>query len=109
MTDKPKFELGQVVATPGCIEALDRARQTPPELLAHHLRLERGELCDDDHHANEMSLIDGSRILSAFRLDKKYLGGVRFVLLEDVGKPVIVDGIATEELGSLLGALGASA
>jgi hypothetical protein len=32
------------------------------------LRLEQGELCDDDHHANQMSLTDGSRILSVFRL-----------------------------------------
>lgn len=68
MTDKPKFELGQVVATPGCIEALKRAGQTPQEVLVRHLRLEQGELCDDDYHANEMSLMDGCRILSAFRL-----------------------------------------
>lgn len=82
MTDKPKFEPGQIVATPGCIEALERARQTPPELLARHLRLEQGELCDDDHHANKMSLMDGSRILSAFRLTT----GVKvWVLTEAVG------------------------
>lgn len=82
MIDMPKFELGQVVATPGCLEALEQARQTPPELLARHLRLERGELCDDDHHANEMSLMDGSRILSAFRLTT----GVKvWVLTEAVG------------------------
>jgi hypothetical protein len=68
MTDKPKFELGLVVATPGCLEALERAGHTPEELLARHLRLEQGELCDDDHQANQMSLADGSRILSAFRL-----------------------------------------
>lgn len=82
MTDKPKFELGQVVATPGCIEALERAGQTPQELLARHLWLEQGELCDDDHRANEMSLTDGSRILSSFRLRT----GVKvWVLTEAVG------------------------
>lgn len=82
MIDKPKFELGQVVATPGCIETLERARQTPQELLARHLRLEKGALCDDDHHANQMSLMDGSRILSAFRLKT----GVKvWVLTEAVG------------------------
>ena len=82
MTDKPKFEPGQVVATPGCIEALERAEQTPQEFLARHLRLERGELCEDDHHANEMSLMDGSRILSSFRLRT----GVKvWVLTEAVG------------------------
>ena len=82
MTDKPKFEPGQIVATPGCIEALERARQTPTELLARHLRLEQGELDNDDHHANQMSLMDGSRILSAFRLKT----GVKvWVLTEAVG------------------------
>jgi hypothetical protein len=82
MTDKPKFELGQIVATPGCLDALGRAGQTPQELLARHLRLEQGALGDDDHHANTLSLRDGSRILSAFRLTT----GVKvWVLTEAVG------------------------
>lgn len=37
MIDKPKFELGQVVATPGGIDALKSAGQTARELLARHL------------------------------------------------------------------------
>lgn len=82
MIDKPKFEPGQVVATPGCLEALERAGQTPQELVARHLRLEQGELCDDDHHADRLSLADRSRILSAFRLTT----GVKvWVLTEAVG------------------------
>ena len=58
-------------------------RDRPPqEFLARHLRLEQGELYNDDHHANEMSLADGSRILSAFRLKT----GVKvWVLTEAVG------------------------
>jgi hypothetical protein len=68
MTDKPKFDLGQVVATPGCLDAVWEAGQTVRELVDRHLRLEQGELCDDDHRANQMSLADGSRILSSFRL-----------------------------------------
>ena len=66
---KPKFELGRVVATPGCIEALDQAGQTPPEFLARHLRLEQGELGDEDHHANQISLSDGSRTRTVFLLN----------------------------------------
>lgn len=58
--------------------------------------------------------VDGSLppvddILSAFRLDKKYQGGVRLVLLEDVGRAVIVEGITPEELGTLLRTIGAGA
>ncbi|MGZ8629288.1 MAG: 3-dehydroquinate synthase, partial [Actinomycetota bacterium] len=32
-------------------------------------------------------------VLAAMRMDKKYRGGVRFVLLEDVGRPVVVDAV----------------
>lgn len=44
--------------------------------------MEQGALYDDDHRANEMSLMDGSRILSSFRLKT----GVKvWVLTEAVG------------------------
>jgi hypothetical protein len=82
MTDKPKFDLGRVVATPGCLDAIRKAGQTVREFVDRHLRLEQGELCDDDHRANQMSLMDGSRILSAFRLKT---GEKVWVLTEAVG------------------------
>jgi len=47
-------------------------------------------------------------ILVAFRLDKKYRGGVRFVLLQDVGRPVVVDDVTNDELREVLQAMGAS-
>jgi hypothetical protein len=82
MTDKPIFALGQVVATPGFLDAVREAGQTVREFVDRHLRLEQGELCDDDHRANQMSLQDGSRILSAFRLKT----GVKvWVLTEAIG------------------------
>lgn len=43
------------------------------------------------------------------RLDKKYRGGVRFVLLEAVGRPVVVDDVSDEEVGSVLHQMGAPA
>jgi 3-dehydroquinate synthase len=54
------------------------------------------------------SLPSPDDILSAFRLDKKYRGGVRFVLLEDVGRPVVVDDVTDDELRGLLQSMGAS-
>jgi 3-dehydroquinate synthase len=46
--------------------------------------------------------------IGAFRLDKKYRGGTRFVLLEDVGRPVVVDGIPDEEVRAVLVEMGAT-
>jgi len=45
-------------------------------------------------------------ILAAFRLDKKYHGGVRFVLLRDVGDAVVVDDIPETQVREVLEAMG---
>jgi 3-dehydroquinate synthetase len=42
-------------------------------------------------------------------MDKKFHGGVRFVLLEDVGRPVVVEGITDDELREVLTEMGAPA
>ena len=47
-------------------------------------------------------------ILAAFRLDKKFHGGIRFVLLANVGRPEVVEGVGDEELRTVLEEMGAS-
>ncbi len=47
-------------------------------------------------------------VLRCLRLDKKYRGGMRFVLLEDVGRPVVVDDVSEGEVGSILLEMGAA-
>jgi 3-dehydroquinate synthetase len=47
-------------------------------------------------------------VLAAFRLDKKYHGGVRFVLLRDVGTPVLTDDVPEEAVRSILEEMGAT-
>jgi hypothetical protein len=64
---QPKFSLGQVVATPGALEALTQANQQPVEFLQRHARGDWAELCEEDRQANENALIDGSRLLSVYR------------------------------------------
>ena len=64
---KPKFDLGQILATPGALEALQESGQTPTFFLAKHSRGDWGEVCDEDKRLNDQSLIDGSRLLSAYR------------------------------------------
>jgi hypothetical protein len=63
---QPKFPLGQIVATPGALEALKSAGQTAEEFLQRHARGDWGELCDEDREANDRALTDGSRILSVY-------------------------------------------
>ncbi len=69
-TSSPQFKLGQVVATPGALEALEQSSQSPSEFLKRHLQLEQGDLCAEDHELNTEALKDGSRILSAFKTSK---------------------------------------
>jgi hypothetical protein len=66
---KAKFNHGVLLATPGASEAFERNGQTPFEFLKRHVAGDWGEeLCQEDRQANDQSLIDGSRLLSAYRL-----------------------------------------
>jgi len=62
------FELGQVVGTPGALQALTEAGQLPAELLTRHVTGDWGDLCDEDKEENELSVEQGFRILSAYKL-----------------------------------------
>lgn len=63
-----RFPLGQVVATPGALEALKDAGHQPLEFLARHATGDWGELDADDKAANEAALVQGLRLLSAYDL-----------------------------------------
>ena len=65
----PLFRPGQVLATPGALEALERAGQGAWEFLAHHIQGQWGELSDEDRRLNDEALKDGSRILSSYVLN----------------------------------------
>ena len=65
---KPRFSVGQVVGTPGALQALEEAGQLPIELLARHVAGDWGDLCDEDKAENELSVEQGFRILSAYKL-----------------------------------------
>jgi hypothetical protein len=64
---KPLFALGQMVATPGALDALTAAGQTPTEFVNRHVRGDWGDVCEDDKQANNDALASGERILSAYR------------------------------------------
>ncbi len=60
------FELGQLVATPGALRALQEAEQSPTAFLDRHVTGDWGELGDADKQANERALREGLRIHSAY-------------------------------------------
>ena len=62
-----KFSLGRIVATPGALEALAAAGQSADEFLARHVCGDWGDLDPEDKSLNDAALIDGSRILSAYK------------------------------------------
>jgi hypothetical protein len=55
LTKQPAFELGQIVATPGALAALEKAGQ-PGEFLTRHVNREWGDLSDEDRKENDYSL-----------------------------------------------------
>jgi hypothetical protein len=63
-----RFPLGRLLATPGALETLEKSGQTPMEFIARHARGDWGEeLCAEDRLLNDQSLVDGSRLLSAYK------------------------------------------
>ncbi len=53
---KPLFGLGQIVGTPGALDALIEAEQEPVELLRRHVTGDWGDLDDEDKKENELSV-----------------------------------------------------
>ena len=63
-----KFHPGQVLATPGALESMKASGQCPQVFLGAHLEGYWGsDLCEEDRRLNDEALIDGSRLLSAYR------------------------------------------
>ena len=63
-----KFALGQIVATPGALEAMHETGEDPWSFLVRHASGDWGELDEHDRRENEHSLIHGLRLLSAYHL-----------------------------------------
>jgi len=64
--NKP-FPLGQVLATPAALALLGKCGESPSEFLDRHVRGDWGEVDEHDRQANEDALVDGERLLSAYR------------------------------------------
>ena len=66
-TTMNKFPLGHIVATPGALKAIQDAGQTPDFVLDKHVQGDWGEVCSEDKRLNDEALVNGERLLSAYR------------------------------------------
>jgi len=63
-----KFQPGRIVATPGALAALEASGEAPFDYLSRHIQGDWGEIDEHDSRENELSLIHGFRLLSAYTL-----------------------------------------
>ena len=81
---KPLFDLGQLVATPGALAALEKAGQGPLDFLARHVHGDWGDLCEEDRRENQFSLERGFRLLSSYRT----LADVKLYVITEANRSV---------------------
>ena len=87
-----KFSLGRLAATPGALAAMEASGQTPEFFIAKHLAGDWGEVSEEDRRLNDEAVIQGDRILSAFRT----LRGVKLWCLTEADRSVTTILLPTE-------------
>ncbi len=70
---KRLFSLGQIVATPGALELLQKHNMTPMQVLEKHVTGFFGDLCDEDKEANNEAIWNEERILSSYKIGDEKL------------------------------------
>ncbi|MDP3799213.1 MAG: type I restriction endonuclease subunit M [Polaromonas sp.] len=68
---QPLFLLGRIVATPGALHLLRQTATSPEVLLMRHVTGDWGEVCAEDAEENRLSLEQGFRLMSVYRLPLK--------------------------------------
>jgi hypothetical protein len=67
---KALFPLGQVVSTPGALDAFSAEGTTGLEFLRRHITGHWGDLCDVDKRENDFAVTRALRIFSAYTLPR---------------------------------------
>jgi hypothetical protein len=77
-----RFALGKLVATPGALDALTTAGESPSTFLSRHLSEDWGDVDQDDWKANDQAILNETRILSAYTLST----GVKIWLITEADR-----------------------
>ena len=65
---KPLFTLGQLVATPGALKAIEASGDSLSSYFSRHQSADWGEVDAHDRKENELSLEQGFRLMSVYSL-----------------------------------------
>jgi hypothetical protein len=66
--EKEKFLPGRILSTPGALAAFQDSGEEPWPYLDKHIHGDWGEVDEHDRKENELSLVHGFRLLSAYTL-----------------------------------------
>jgi len=81
-----KCDLGKTLATPGALAALEASGQSPAFFLDQHVQGNWGEVSREDRLLNDIALVSGERLLSAYRTLKGQRIWVLTEAKDDAGK-----------------------
>lgn len=86
--ERPLFELGQLLSTPGAMRVLDALDLTNFWLLEQHRHGVWGDLGADDKAQNDQALLNGGRIFSAYDVKNAAQGSTTrlYVITEAVNE-----------------------
>ena len=77
--DRPLFQLGQLLSTPGALKVMADNDVDPFSLVQRHVRGDWGVVCASDGKANEDAIRYGDRLLSSYLMKS---GAVVWVITE---------------------------
>jgi len=69
MVETVKFDLGQLLITPGALDALTRNGTDEGPYLLRHQSGDWGDLSEMDKRENDFSLLERFRLMSAYHLN----------------------------------------
>lgn len=76
------FPLGRVVATPGALEVLASTRTDTLALLSRHVSGDWGEVPPEDAKENQLSVREGFRVISSYRVGEGEAGAKVWLITE---------------------------
>ena len=68
ITNTARFELGQIVATPGALSLLQTTGYSAAALIGRHVHGDFGDICLEDAATNEFAVTRRLRLISVYRL-----------------------------------------